>query len=83
MAALALDNDLRLVPLAMIASLQRRMERGIRRSVSSLVGSSVEAARLPTCDGGHGIRVPQMVFTGQATFLVGCRLACGGDAANL
>ena len=68
MVAHAIDNVLRLVPLAMIASLQRRMEGGIRRSVSSLVGSSVEEARLPTCDGGPGIRVPQMVFTGQATF---------------
>ena len=61
-------DDLRLVPLAMIASLQRRMEGGIRRTVSSLLGSPVEAAGLPTCDGGPGIRVAQMGFTGQATF---------------
>ena len=69
MAAHALDCDLRLVPLAMIASLQRRMEGGIRRTVSSLLGGPVtEAAGLPTCYGGPGIRVAQMGFTAQATF---------------
>ena len=57
MSAHSLDHDLRLVPLAMIASLQRRMEEGIRRTVSSLLGSPVEAAGLPPCYGGPGIRV--------------------------
>ena len=53
----------------MIVSLQRRMEGGIRRTVSSLLRSPVtEAAGLPTCYGGPGIRVAQMGFTAQATF---------------
>ena len=69
-AAYALDCDLRLVPLAMIASLQRRMEGGIRRTVFflCLAALSPRAAGLPTCDGGRGMRVAQMGFIAQATF---------------
>ena len=67
----ALDYDLRLVPPVM-APLQRRLERGLRQTMSVLLGSEVselawERAKLPTCFGGLGIRVAQMGFVAQAT----------------
>ena len=68
----ALDYDFRLVPPAVIAPLQRRLEGGLKQTMSVLLGSEVselvwERAKLPTCLGGLGIRVAQMGFAAQAT----------------
>ena len=68
-----LDNDFRLVPPAVMAPLQRRLEGGLRQTVSVLLGSEVselawERAKLPTCFGGLGIRVAQVGFAAQATY---------------
>ena len=41
----ALDYDFRLVPLAVIAPLQRRLEGGPRKMLSVLLGSAVSEAR--------------------------------------
>ena len=56
-----------------MALLQRRLESGLRNTVSTLLGGPVteavwERAKLPTCYGGLGIRVAQLGFTAQATF---------------
>ena len=69
----ALDYDFRLVPLALMAPLQRRLEGGLRQTMSMLLGSEVyvlawERAKLSTCFGGLGIRVAQMGFAAQATY---------------
>ena len=67
----ALDYDFRLVPPAVMAPLQRRLEGGLRQTLSRLLGSAVselawERAKLTTCFGGLGIGVAQMVYgTGQ------------------
>ena len=70
----ALDYDFRLVPRAVMASLQRRLEGGLRQTMSVLLESEVsdlawERAKLPTCFGDLGIRVAQMGFAAQATYL--------------
>ena len=69
----ALDHDFRLVPPAVMAPLQRRLEGGPRQTLTVLLGSEVsewawERAKLPTCFGGLGIRVAQMGFAAQATY---------------
>ena len=69
----ALDYDFRLVPPAVMAPLQRRLEGALRRTLTVLLGSEVselawERAKLPTCFGGLGIRVAQMGFAAQATY---------------
>ena len=69
----ALDYDFRLVPLAVMAPLQRRLEGGLRQTMSVLLGSEVselawERAKLPTCFGGQGIRVAEMGFAAQAPY---------------
>ena len=69
----ALDYDFRLVPPAVVAPLQRRLEGGPRQTLTVLLGSEVpelawERAKLPTCLGGLGIRVAQMGFAAQATY---------------
>ena len=56
-----------------MAPLQRRVEGGLRQTLSVLLGSAVselawERAKLPTCFGGLGIRVAQMGFAAQATY---------------
>ena len=71
--ALALDYDFRLVPPAVMAPLQRRLEGGLRQTMSVLLGSEVfelawERAKLPTCFGGLVIRVAQVGFAAQATY---------------
>ena len=68
----ALDCDFRLVPPAVVAPLQQRLEGLLRQTMSVLLGSEVselawERAKLPTCLGGLGIRVAQMGFAAQAT----------------
>ena len=60
-----LGYDFRLVPPAVMAPLQRRLEGGLRQTLSVLLGSAVselawERAKLPTCFGGLGIGVAQM-----------------------
>ena len=67
------DYDFRLVPLAVMAPLQRRLEGGLRQTMSVLLGSEVselasEGAKLPTCFGGLGIGVAQTGFAAQATY---------------
>ena len=69
----ALEYDFRLVPPAVMAPLQRRLEGGLRQTLTVLLGSEVselarERAMRPTCFGGLGIRVSQMGFAAQATF---------------
>ena len=69
----ALDFDLRLVPPAVMAPLQRRIDGGLGQTLSVLLGSAVselawERAKLSTCFGGLGIRVAQMGFAAQATY---------------
>ena len=56
----ALDYDFRLVPPAVMAPLQRRLEGGLRQTLSVLLGSAVselawERAKLPACFGGLGV----------------------------
>ena len=68
-----MDYDLRLVPPVVMAPLQRRLEGGIRRTLSVLLGSAVselawERAKLPSCFGGLGVGVVQMGFAAQATY---------------
>ena len=65
-----MDYDFRLVPQAVMAPLQRRLEGGLRQTLSVLLGSAVselvwERAKLPTCFGG---RVAQMGYAAQATY---------------
>ena len=69
----ALDYDFRLVSLAVMAPLQRRLEGGLGQTMSVLLGSEVyelawERAKLPTCFGGLAIKVAQMDFAAQATY---------------
>ena len=69
----ALDYDFRLVPPAVMAPLQRRLEGGLRRTLTVLLGSEVSEwhgseHHSPTCFGGLGIRVAQMGFAAQATY---------------
>ena len=65
----AMDYNFRLVPPAVMAPLQRRLEGGLRQTLSVLLGSAVsELAKLSTCFGGLGIRVAQMGFAAQATY---------------
>ena len=69
----ALDYDFRLVPPAVMAPLQRRLEGGLRQTMSVLLGNEVselawERAKLSTCFGGLGIRVAQEGFAAQATY---------------
>ena len=69
----ALEYDFRLVPPAVMAPLQRRLERGLRQTMSVLPGSEVSEltwgrAKVSTCFGGLGIRVAQMGFAEQATY---------------
>ena len=71
--ARALDYDFRLVPPAVMAPLQRRLEGVPRQTLAVLLGSEVselawDRAKLPTCFGGLGIRVAQMGFPSQATY---------------
>ena len=72
-AAHALDYDFGLVPPAVIAPLQRRLEEGLRQTLSVLLGNDVselawERAKLPTCFGGLGIKITQMGYAAQATY---------------
>ena len=58
---------------AVVSSLQRRLEGGLRQTLSVLLGSAVselawERAKLPTCFGGLRIRVAQMGFAAQGTY---------------
>ena len=69
----ALDYDFRLVPPAVMAPVRRRLEGGLRQTLSVLLGSDVselawERAKLATRFGGLGIRVAQMGFAAQATY---------------
>ena len=69
----ALDFDFRLVPLAAMAPLQRRLEGGLRQTLSVLLGSAVSElawvrAKFTMCFGGLGIRVAQMGYAAQATY---------------
>ena len=69
----ALDYDFRLVPPAVMAPLQRRLEGGLRQTMSVLLRGEVsdlawEQAKLPTCFGCLGIRVAQMGFAAQPTY---------------
>ena len=62
-----------------MAPLQRRLEGGLRQTMSVLLGSEVselawERAKLPTCFGGLGTRVAQMGFAAQATYWLGVEL---------
>ena len=55
----ALDYDFRLVPTAVMAALQRRLEGGLRQTMSVILGSEVselawERTQLPTCFGEGG-----------------------------
>ena len=55
----ALDYDFRLIPPAVMAPLQRRLEGGLAQTLSVLLGSAVselawERAKLPTCFGALG-----------------------------
>ena len=59
----AVDYDFRLVPQAVMAPLQRRLEGGLRQTELPW-----ERAKLPTCFGGLGIRVARMGFAAQATY---------------
>ena len=73
--ARALDYDFRLVPPAVMAPLQRRLEGGLGRTLSVLLGSALsdlawERAKLPT-------------FCGAGNVLVGCRLAQGRHVEHL
>ena len=57
----------------LMAPLQRRLEGGLRQTMSVLLGSDVselawERAKLSTCFGGLGIRVAQLVSAVQATY---------------
>ena len=57
----AQDYDFRLFPPGVMAPLQRRLEAGLRQTMSVLLGSEVselawERAKLPTCYGGLGLR---------------------------
>ena len=78
----ALDYDFRLVPQAVMAPLQRRLEGGLRRTLTVLLGSEVselarERAKLATCFGGLGIRGCSDGLRGASNVLVGSRLAQG------
>ena len=69
----ALDYDFRLVPPAVMAPLQRRLEGGLRQTLSVLHESAFselawERAKLSTCFGGLGIRLSQMGYAAQATY---------------
>ena len=69
----ALDYDFRLVPLAVMAPLQRLLEGGLGQTLSVLLGSAVselawKRAKLPTCFGGLVFRVAQMGFAAQVTY---------------
>ena len=71
----ALDYDFRLVPPTVMAPLQRRLEGGLRQTMSVLLGSEVselafERAKLPTCFGGLGTSVAR--FAAQATYWSTC-----------
>ena len=66
-----LDCDFTLIQPAVMAPLQRRLEGGLRRTLTVLLGSEVselawERAKLPTCFGGLRIGVAQMGFAAQA-----------------
>ena len=68
-----MDYDSRLVPPAVTAPLQRRLEGGLRQTLPVLLGSAVselawKRAKLSTCFGGLGIRVAQRGFAAQATY---------------
>ena len=70
---MALDYDFRLVPPAMMAPLQRRLEGGLsRRCRCSLEALSLSwpgsEQKLPTDFGGLGVRVAQVGFAAQATY---------------
>ena len=69
----ASDYDFRLVPPVVMAPLQRRLEGGLRQTLTALLGNEVselawERAELATCFGGLGISVAQMGFAAQATY---------------
>ena len=56
-----------------MAPLQRRLEEGLRQTLSVLLGSALselaqERTKIPTCFGGLGIRVAQMGYAAQATY---------------
>ena len=79
-----LDYDFKLVLPAVMALLQRRLEQGLRQTMSVLLGSEVselawERAKLPSCFGGLGIRVAQDGICGASNVLVSCRPAQGGN----
>ena len=69
----ALDYGFRLVPPAVMAPLQRRLEGGLRQTMSVLLGSEVSELAWgrrssPRAFGGLGTRVAQMSFAAQATY---------------
>ena len=71
----ALHCDFRLVPPAVMAPLQRRLQGTLRQTLTIVFGSEVselawERAKLPSCFGGLGIRVAQM-GRGAGNVLVG------------
>ena len=68
-----LDYDFWTVPLAVMAPLQRRLEGGLRQTLSVLLGSAVpelawERAKLSTCFGGLATGVAQVGFVAQGTY---------------
>ena len=84
----ALDYDFRLVPLTVLPPLQRRLEGGLRQTLSVLVGSAVsdlawERAKLPTCFRWPGHQSCSDGFCGTGNMLVGCRLAQGRHVEHL
>ena len=68
----ALNYDFRLVPPAVMAPLQRRLEGGLRQTMSMLPGS--EVFELAWCSDG---------LCGTSNVLVGCQLAQGCDDEHM
>ena len=71
-----------------MALLQRRLENGLRQTLSVLLGSAVSAlawerAKLPTCFGGLGISEAQIGICCASQVPVGRRLAQGRHAEHL
>ena len=69
----ALDYDFRLVPPPVMVPLQRRLEGGLRQTLSVLLGSAVSelawgGRNFTTCFGGLGIRVAQVGYAALATY---------------
>ena len=79
----ALDYDFGLVPPAVMAPLQRRLEGGLRQTMSVLLGKEVPSWL------GNGQSFPRALevwasgFCGASNVLVSCRPAQGGDDEHM